>query len=59
MKLIYLHDIDNPSQRIPMDAEDFSAAVPYGMQRLDSFVDTIAGKRITYAQLGIARRSSG
>ena len=30
MKLIHLHDINNPSQRIPMDAEDFSVAVPYG-----------------------------
>jgi hypothetical protein len=30
MKLIHLHDINNPSQVIPMDAEDFSVAVPFG-----------------------------
>ena len=30
MKFIELHDINNPSQVIPMDAEDYSVAVPFG-----------------------------
>lgn len=30
MKLVVLHDINNPSQKIPFDSEDFDAAVPYG-----------------------------
>ena len=29
MKLIVLHDINNPDRVLPMDAEDFSAAQPY------------------------------
>lgn len=30
MKLIALHDLNNPSQEIGLDAEDFSLAVPFG-----------------------------
>jgi hypothetical protein len=30
MKLITLHDLNNPSQEIGIDADDFSLAVPFG-----------------------------
>lgn len=30
MNIIVLHDINNPTQEIEMDAEDFSIAVPFG-----------------------------
>lgn len=29
MKIVRLHDLNNPSRIIPFDAADFSAAVPY------------------------------
>jgi len=29
MKIIILHDTNNPEKIIPMDAEDFSVALPY------------------------------
>ena len=30
MRLITLHDVNNPMQQIPVDADDFSTAVPLG-----------------------------
>lgn len=29
MQLIKLHDMNNPNREIPMDAADFSVALPY------------------------------
>lgn len=30
MRLLILHDIMNPQREIPIDADDFSAAAPFG-----------------------------
>ena len=30
MRLVELHDINNPQRIIALDADDFSAAIPYG-----------------------------
>jgi len=30
MRIVHLHDINNSQQVIPFDADDFSAAVPFG-----------------------------
>jgi hypothetical protein len=29
MKIVYLHDMNNPNNEIPLDARDFSTAFPY------------------------------